>query len=159
MNRATMSDLPPFQRFVDEHRADVWRFLIAAVGPGDAEDCFQETFLAALRSYPRLRSTRNLRGWILTIANHKAVDVHRRRAREPMPVPTVPERPSRLGDNGDPELWRAVRELPDKQRTAIAHRFASDLAYKDIAGAMSCTEEAARRNVHEGIKRLREVLA
>lgn len=154
-----MSGLPPFQRFVDEHRADVWRFLIAAVGPAEAEDCFQETFLSALRSYPELRSSRNLRGWILTIANHKAVDVHRRRAREPVPVETVPEKPARPSDNGDPELWRAVRELPDKQRAAIAHRFVSDLAYKDIAGAMSCTEEAARRNVHEGIKRLREVLA
>jgi RNA polymerase sigma factor (sigma-70 family) len=153
-----MSGLPAFQRFVDEHRTDVWRFLVASLGTAEAEDCFQETFVAALRAYPRLRSAKNLRGWVLTIANSKAMDAHRRRARDPMPVAAVPDRAADASGNGDPELWRAVRALPDKQRAAIAHRFVSDLAYKDIASAMSCTEEAARRNVHEGIKRLREVL-
>jgi RNA polymerase sigma factor (sigma-70 family) len=153
-----MSSLPPFQRFADEHRTDVWRFLVAAVGPVEADDCFQETFLAALRAYPTLKSARNLRGWILTIANRKALDAYRRRARDPVPVAKLPDRAARADSNGDSDVWRAVRALPRKQRTAIAHRFVSDLAYKDIAGAMSSTEEAARRNVHEGIKRLREVL-
>ena len=46
---------PPFQRFLDAHREDVWRFLVASVGRDAADDCFQETFLAALRAYPRLR--------------------------------------------------------------------------------------------------------
>jgi RNA polymerase sigma factor (sigma-70 family) len=153
-----MSSLPPFQRFADEQRSDVWRFLVAALGPVEADDCFQETFLAALRTYPQLKSGRNLRGWVLTIAHNKAMDVHRRRAREPVPVAKVPDRAVRASDNGDSDLWRAVRELPPKQRTAIAHRFVSDLAYKDIAGAMECTEEAARQNVREGVKRLREAL-
>ena len=150
--------LPPFQRFLEDHQGDVWRFLIAAVGPVEAEDCFQETFLAALQAYPRLRSSRNLKGWVFTIAHRKALDVHRRRSRDPVPVAAVPERPMRGEANGDPELWRAVRSLPRKQRLAIAHRFVADLAYKDIAGVMSCTEEAARQNVRAGVKRLREVL-
>jgi RNA polymerase sigma factor (sigma-70 family) len=153
-----MTALPAFQRFVDEHRDHVWRFLVASVGATEAEDCFQETFVAALRAYPKLRSARNLRGWVLTIANRKALDAHRRRSREPVPVALVPDRAAHSTDNGDPELWKAVRSLPDKQRAAIAHRFVSDLAYKDIANAMSCSEDAARQNVHEGIKRLREVL-
>jgi RNA polymerase sigma factor (sigma-70 family) len=154
-----MRGLPPFQRFLDEHTSDVWRFLVATVGPQEAEDCFQETFLAALRAYPRLHHGRNLRAWIFTIAHSKAMDAHRKKAREPVPVEHVPDRMASRTDNGDPSLWRAVRDLPDKQCAAVAHRFVSDLAYKDIAGAMSCTEEAARQNVHEGIKRLREVLA
>ena len=44
---------PPFQRFLDAHRDDVWRFLVAAVGRDAADDCFQETFMAALRAYPK----------------------------------------------------------------------------------------------------------
>src|SRR5262245_56371668 len=122
-----MSGLPPFQRFVEEHRTDVWRFLVASVGPTEAEDCFQETFVSALRAYPKLRSARNLRGWVLTIANRKALDAHRRRTRDARPVSEVPERPAGPADNGDPELWRAVRLLPDRQRAAIAHRFVADL--------------------------------
>ena len=49
-----------------------------------------------------------------------------------------------------------VARLPDKQRTALALRFVADLAYAEIAAAMETSEEAARRNVHEGLKRLRE---
>ncbi len=47
--------VPPFQGFLDAHRATVYRFLMVAVGPQDADDVFQETFLAALRAYPDLR--------------------------------------------------------------------------------------------------------
>jgi DNA-directed RNA polymerase specialized sigma24 family protein len=57
--------LPPFQRFLDAHREEVWRFLVASVGHIDADDCFQETSLSALRAYPRLRPNSNLRAWVL----------------------------------------------------------------------------------------------
>ena len=60
--------LPPFQTLLDEHAADVMGVLRGAVGRADAEDCFQETFLAALRAYPKLGDAGNLRGWLLTIA-------------------------------------------------------------------------------------------
>src|SRR6476646_6930748 len=79
-------DLPPFQRFLEEHRAAVWRFLVASVGPHEADDCFQETFISALRAYPRLRPGSNLRGWVLTIAHRKALDSHRARSRRALPV-------------------------------------------------------------------------
>ena len=48
--------VPPFQVLIDEHRDDVYRFLRASVGAHDADDAFQETFIAALRAYPRLRA-------------------------------------------------------------------------------------------------------
>ena len=44
--------LPPFQALIDAHAEPVRRFLVASAGPGAAEDCFQETFIAALRAYP-----------------------------------------------------------------------------------------------------------
>src|SRR5947209_18077620 len=53
--------LPPFQKLLDAHGVDVHRFLVALVGPHDADDCYQETWLAALRGYPRLRDAANLR--------------------------------------------------------------------------------------------------
>jgi DNA-directed RNA polymerase specialized sigma24 family protein len=39
----------PLPNLLDEHAADVMAVLRGAVGRADAEDCFQETFLAALR--------------------------------------------------------------------------------------------------------------
>jgi RNA polymerase sigma factor (sigma-70 family) len=150
--------LPPFQVLIDEHRDDVYRFLRASVGAHDADDCFQETFIAALRSYPRLRADSNLRGWLFTIAHRKALDMHRARGRRPIPVEVLPEDVAEpLMNGGEPELWRAVGQLPTKQRAAVLLRFAGDLAYREIGEATGTTEEAARRNVHEGLKKLREV--
>jgi RNA polymerase sigma factor (sigma-70 family) len=52
-------------------------------------------------------------------------------------------------------IWRLVAALPPKQRAAVALRFVCDLPHREIAAALGTSEEAARRNVHEGIKQLR----
>ena len=160
-----MAVLPPFQRFLEDHRDDVWRFLVAAVGRTDADDCFQETFIAALRAYPRLEHARNLRSWLLTIAHRKAIDHHRVRGRRAVPAgspeevaggkPSSNSRPDTIVGGGDPELWTAVSGLPPKQRSAVVLRFATDMSYAGIARALDCSEDAARRSVHEGLQKLR----
>jgi RNA polymerase sigma factor (sigma-70 family) len=148
--------LPPFQRLLDDHGRDVHRFLIATVGRDGADDCYQETFLSALRAYPRLRDASNLRAWLLTIAHHKAIDHLRARARQAIPVAEPPDRALTVAPTPVPDgLWEAVRELPDKQRTALALRYVVDAPYDEISRLMQTTEEAARRNVHEALKRLR----
>src|SRR3712207_1439501 len=86
--------LPPFQAALDEHRDAVARFLVATVGRQDADDCLQETLLAALRAYPRLRPGSNVRAWLLTIARNKATDSHRARRRQPVPVGAELEEPA-----------------------------------------------------------------
>jgi RNA polymerase sigma factor (sigma-70 family) len=152
-------EIPPFQSFLDEHREHVYRFLVASVGAQEADDCFQETLLSALRAYPRLRSNSNLRAWVLTIAHRKALDSHRARARRPLPVAEVADGASPDHDGADVELWEAVRELPSKQRAAVVLRFANDLPHGDIGRVLDCSEEAARQNVHEGVRKLREVMS
>jgi RNA polymerase sigma factor (sigma-70 family) len=147
--------LPPFQALLDAHGGDVHRFLVATVGRSDADDCYQETWLAALRAYPRLRENRNLRGWIFTVAHRKAIDHVRARGRRPIPVKEVPERARPSAEDGRPEPWALVQRLPAKQRSAIALRFLVDASHAQIAEVMGTSEEAARRNVHEGLKRLR----
>jgi len=150
---------PPFQRFLDEHREPVWRFLVASVGRQEADDCFQETFMAAMRAYPRTR-IENPRAWVLTIAHRKALDHHRARARRPVPVGAVPDAPAPAAPDpqGD-DVWGRVSDLPPKQRAALLLRFAGDLSHREVAAALGCSEEAARRSAHEGLKRLREELA
>jgi RNA polymerase sigma factor (sigma-70 family) len=148
--------LPPFEQLIDGHAAELHRFLTGLVGPTEAEDCLQETFMSALRAYPRLRRGDNLRAWLYTIAQRKATDSVRRRSRRPtreldgvqVPAPPAP-------DPADEALWGTVRALPTKQRVAIVHRFALDLAYAEIASRMGTSEEAARQNVSAGLRRLR----
>ena len=154
---------PPFQRFLDANRNEVWRFLVAAVGRDAADDCFQETFMAALRAYPRTR-VENPRAWVLTIAHRKALDHHRARARRPAPVGALPDVPAPADAQAEaaPDadgVWGRVRDLPAKQRAALLLRYAGDLSHREVAAALGCSEEAARRSAHEGLKRLREELA
>ena len=159
MPTATHAQAPtqPFQQFLDEHRVRVLAFLRAMVGPVDADDCFQETFIAALGAYERMNGA-NPRAWILTIARNKAMDHHRARARRAVPSDALPEVPAPEPEERDPELWAAVGELPDRQRAAVALRFAAHLRYREVGAAMGTTEEAARRNVHEGLRKLRATI-
>ena len=151
--------LPPFQVALDDHRDAVARFLVATVGRQDADDCLQETLLSALRAYPRLRPGSNIRAWLLTIARNKALDSHRARKRQPVPVGDAIENGSYDGgfdDDPDADLWTAVRGLPGKQRSAVVLRFVNDLSHREIATVLDCSEAAARRSLHEGLTKLRE---
>jgi RNA polymerase sigma factor (sigma-70 family) len=157
---------PPFQRFLDEHRDLVWRFLVSSVGAAEAEDCFQETFIAALRAYPRLRADSNMRAWVMTIAHNKALDCHRARSRHATPLAEPAAAVSSLGAAqpapeqtlSDARLWDAVGALPERQRSAVVLRYLGDLPHRDIAAAIGCSEEAARRSLHEGLVKLRKVV-
>jgi RNA polymerase sigma factor (sigma-70 family) len=144
---------------MDEHRDDVWRFVAAVAGRQDADDCFQETFLAALRAYPSLKDAKNLKSWLMTIAFRKAIDSHRARRRGPVPVAGLPEISGADGHaEPDDRVWDALRTLPKMQRAAVAYRYVSDLPYRDIAKALSCSEDSARQNVRLGLRKLREAL-
>jgi RNA polymerase sigma factor (sigma-70 family) len=152
--------LPPFQTVLDKHSGAVMAVLQGAVDRDGADDCFQETFLAALRAYPKLGDAGNLRGWLLTIAHRKAITHNRARGHNPVPVAEVAEVAVEDGiSEPDEKLWNAVGALPPKQRAAVALRYGSDLPHNEIGAALGCSPEAARRNLHEGLKRLRKELA
>ena len=139
----------------------MWRFLVSAVGPGEAEDCFQETFIAALRAYPRLRPDSDLRAWVLTIAHNKGLDAHRARGRRALPMAdlaAIDERAQPSPSGRDESLWAAVAELPARQRSAVVLRFLADLPHRDIAAAIGCSEDAARRLLHDGLTNLRKAV-
>lgn len=150
----------PFEEILVEHGDVVMRVCRALLGPVDADDAWAETFVSALRAYPTLRADSNVRGWLVTIAHRKAIDVIRARTRGPHPVADVPERVSldRAGDGGverDEELRAALQALPPKQRGAVVHRYLADMPYAQVAAELEISEAAARRNAADGIATLR----
>ena len=158
--------LPAFQTVIDHHGPSLHRYLVGAVGIHDANDCFQETMIAALRAYPSLEHGDNIGGWLFTIAHRKVIDAARSRDRRPVPVGAVADTDGRgsggahdLPDVFDGDgLWGRVGDLPAKQRSAVLLRFVADRPYRDIAAALECSEAAARQNVRAGVQRLREEL-
>lgn len=147
--------IPPFQRLLDEQGSGLRRFLVGYVGWAEADDCWQDTLLAALEAYPGLRHGGNLRGWLFTIARRKALDCLRRRARDAELAP-VPDRAESADAIPDWDLWALVAALPEKQRAAVTLRYLADLPYAEAAEAMGVSEAAARQNVRAGLATLRK---
>jgi RNA polymerase sigma factor (sigma-70 family) len=148
---------PLFDQIVSDHGPMVLRVVRAVVGPHDADDAWSETFLAALKAYPDLPADANVEAWLVTIAHRKAIDVTRSNARRPTPVEVLPERPSSTGrpQDWDPDLWRALKALPERQRLTVAYHYLAGLPYREIAALTGGSADAARRAAADGIRTLR----
>jgi len=149
--------VPPFEVFYEEHRDEVLAFLRRRVGRERADDAFQETFLRALRAYPRLEHGLHLRAWVLTIASRLVIDLSRRRVAEPA---EVPELESWDGERRPAfeELAELADGLPPKEKAAVVLRYGYDLDYAQIGAALGSTEAAARQAASAGVRRLRREL-
>ena len=153
-----MTDAPPFELVVAEHGPTVPRVCRSILGPTDADDAWTDTFVSALRAYPDLPPGSNVRGWLVTIAHHRAIDHLRAAQRRPVPTDRIPERPTAARGNPDDdyaELRGALDTLAPKQRAAVVYRHLAELPYAEVARLMGISEPAARRNAADGIRNLR----
>jgi RNA polymerase sigma factor (sigma-70 family) len=143
--------VPAFERFYESHRNEIWAFLVRRLGRERAEDAFQETFLRALRAYPRLEHGRHLRAWAYTIAGRVAIDELRRQA----PVAIAAEAATEDGRPAYAELEHLAADLPPTERAAVVLRYGYDLDYEEIGAALGSSAEAARQAASSGVRRLR----
>jgi RNA polymerase sigma factor (sigma-70 family) len=164
----TLLTLPPFQALVDAHWRDVARLAHALAGPVDGDDAAQQAWTQALAAYPRLRSSSNLRGWLLTITSRCAMDVHRARSRRAVPAQDIAmigevtgraRVPGPDHDRPDESLWSHVAELPERQRHAVVLKYVGDLDHPRIAEALGTTPTMSRRLVSDGLATLRLALS
>ena len=147
---------PPFEAVVAQHGATVLRVVRAVVGHTDADDAWSDTFLAALKAYPRLPADANVEAWLVTIAHRKAIDITRATRRRAVPVADTPDSPAReRADGHDLDLDAAVGALPPKQRQAVAYHYLAGLPYSEIATILDSSVAAARRAAADGIASLR----
>ncbi|HKT43369.1 MAG TPA: RNA polymerase sigma factor [Gaiellaceae bacterium] len=144
--------VPPFEAFYENHRTEVFRFLTARLGREGAEDAFQETFLRALKAYPRLEHGEHLRAWVLTIANRIVLDLRRRRR----PGGELPELVTEDGRPAYEDLAELTDELPPKERAAVVLRYGYDLGYAEIGATLGSSESAARQAASAGVRRIRK---
>ena len=160
-----MNSMPDFEALVEAYSAElfgyVWRMLRDTA---DAEDCLQETFLRAYRSFVRLRPDTNHRAWLYKIATNTTRTRLKQRGR--IAARTIDLDPDLQSDKSLPAeqidqrqliqaVARAVEALPDQQRAALIMRKYQELSYAEIAAALDCAEESARANVYQALKKLR----
>lgn len=155
----------------DEIHAYMWRLLRNA-GWADAEveaeDLVQDVFLRAYRAFPRLRADSNVRAWLYKIATNCTYTALRRDGRRPVDSLPQEDAVSLAAPDAGPEqqvvgrealarVRRSIAALPDKQRAALVLRYVQELDYASIAEALACSQDSARANVYQALRRLRKV--
>lgn len=152
----------PFEEAVQRHGGTVLKVCRAVLGPGpDADDAWQETFIAALRQWPELDPLMPLEPWLVRVAGRKAIDVVRARNRRAVPLGELPERGPAVGSIASDavehgvEVWSAVAALPERQRLAVAYHYLGGLPHADTAALIGGSPESVRRASSDGIRALR----
>lgn len=161
----------PFDEIMRRHERELLRYLLrVTANREDALDLFQETWLRAYRAYPRLRPESRLRPWLYAIA----VNLSRNRARDGVRrarVFAANRKDHFVADGMDGGDGRScgndgyatvrfrelISSLSRRQREAVRLRYISGLGYEEIAEMMHCSEENARANVSQAVKKLKSM--
>ena len=122
-------------------QADVWRLASHLVGPDDADDVTQDTFLRAWKALPAFRGDSSARTWLLAIARRACADEVRRAVRRRRLTGRLEPRATLPGTAGsvDPSDAQAVSALVDTlpvdQREAFVLTQVIGCSYAEAAAA------------------------
>ena len=148
-----------FGQLLERHERELFAYALRISGQrADAEDLYQDTFLAAFRAWPPPRRG-NERAWLYKIATNRAIDRERRARRVVANVEDLALAAPERDDVTLADLAGAIDGLPAGQRAAFVLRKLQGLPYVEIALALECTEEAARARVSEAMKKLKAAVA
>jgi RNA polymerase sigma-70 factor (ECF subfamily) len=156
-----------FDETLARYGAEIYRFALHLTrNRPDADDLYQETAHKAYRAWDRLPCDANHRAWLYRIASNTFLSDKRKtsRLRSLDAEETVESIPAASRDeDGRLDAGNLLREvegfiagLPPKQRIALVQRKYLDIGYPEIAATLGCSEEAARRSVHEALRKLRD---
>ncbi len=161
--------MPDAQALIEQHGDAVWRTAARLLpNPDDARDCYQDTFLAALK-LPDPAAVRNWSALLRKIATRRAMDRLRlkyRRKESPAQLDTFPASDRRLDAPGARleamELREQVRdalcELPERQAEAFWLRHMEQMTHEQVAEQLETTSANARQLVHRATEALRRKL-
>lgn len=153
-------------RWIDEYgprvTAIAQSFAGGAVGP---EDIFQETFLRAWRNGPATARDTNEGAWICSIALNVGRDAYRRRhrregllKRRPREAPGVSGSPSIGEELHRKRLWRAIAELPERQRAVLLRRIVREDSAREVGKELGIEDGTVRATCRDAIRSLRRIL-
>jgi RNA polymerase sigma-70 factor (ECF subfamily) len=156
-----------FDETLARYGAEIYRFALHLTrNRTDADDIYQETALKAYRAWDRLPCDANHRAWLYRIVSNTFLSDKRKTSRlrsldaeetvESIPAASLDDDGRLDAGNLLREVERFIEALPPKQRIALVQRKYLDIGYPEIAATLGCSEEAARRSVHEALRKLRE---
>jgi RNA polymerase sigma-70 factor (ECF subfamily) len=153
-----MTEPTTFGELLERHEREIFAYALRLTGDrDDADDVYQETFLAAFRGWPPPRRGQE-RAWLYRIATNKVIDRARKAKRLVRMSDLRLAAPAESDGVSLADLAAAVKLLPAGQRAAFVLRKVQGLEYADVARALECSEDAARSRVAEALKKVREAM-
>lgn len=157
-------DREAFSRLVRRHQSMV-RSVLRRLARGDhglADDLAQETFLLAWRNLASFRFDARFGTWLYRIAFNAWLSHSRKRreallADEEAPEPAA-EAPGAAGADEAIDLERALGELSDGERAAIAACYYADLTHEEAAEAIGIPLGTLKTHILRGKAKLRSRL-
>lgn len=165
LDRARSGDRAAFAALVERHYAFIHRVAYRLVGHrSDAEDVAQEVCARLGRSIRTFRGDSGWRSWLYTLTLNAVRDMARKTRREAAKTEAFGVQ-AKIDSEGSPDpddraeaLWHAVRQLPAKQRDAVALIYGEGVPHAAAAEAMGCSEATVSWHVHEARKRLKVLM-
>lgn len=135
-------------------------YLRRYVGPDEAEDVLQRTFLDVWRHAERYDPNQRFASWLFTIAHRRAVDSLRGRRHQVVDVEAAREL---VGEDGREtaerfadaaEVRAAVQDLPEHERVVLELAYFGDLTQREIAARLDLPLGTVKARAARGTRRL-----
>ncbi|TDV46919.1 RNA polymerase sigma factor [Actinophytocola oryzae] len=162
VTRARAGDGDAWRELVDRHNAVVWAVVRAhRLREADADDVVQNTWIALAQHIAGLRRPDRLPAWLATTARRECLRVLRGSRREVLAdTVEITEDPPEFHACGEPLLWEALRQLPQRCRELLSlFVHAPDLTYVQVARALGIKVDSIRRTRGRCLDQLRHKLA
>jgi RNA polymerase sigma factor (sigma-70 family) len=160
--------MPDWQEILSHDGGAVWQTAYRILGNrADAEECFQEAFLAALE-FSRRKEVQHWRALLLRLVTARAVDRLRRRRRQAARLQAAdwdslldhaPTPPQTAEDAELAERLRtALGRIPPKQAEAFCLHCLEGWSYQEVAQQLVVSLDSVGVLLHRARKRLRQLL-
>lgn len=180
VTRFLAGDVTGFEQIVRHYSPMIFSMASRLVGPSDAEDIVQETFLRAYSALEKFRGESSLKTWLYAIALNRARARHGTLSRLRRIFVSAP-RGERADDSFpafdnaadtamSPEensiarerrgrLRAAIESLPVEFKTAVILRDLEGLSYQEVAEVLSIPIGTVRSRIARGRSFLKEALS
>lgn len=156
---------------------DLYRWIYSLMrNPDDTDEVFQECCVRIYRNLPKLQDASKFAAWVSRIVINQCNTFRSRAGRlrsyafdealetqEDAMVASPARGPSPREAAYKREVFNevncAIQQLPPRQRTAVLLFDVEGFSIREIAETLECSEGAVKFNIHQGRRKLRELLA
>lgn len=171
VRRTIHGDASAFEQVIARYERRVISLAMKFLGESeDAQDAAQEVFLRAYKYIHRLDLEKPIEPWLMRMTVNVCRDIGRKRQqRRQTFLDTASSEPVASGKASNPYaelveeqerrmLWKALQDLPEKERIAVILRDIEGMSTADVAVVLESSETTVRSQVSRARVRLRQTI-